>query len=130
MSSSTQIVCRGVRGAITVDANTAEAIVEAARELMDAIVAANQIEPEDVASVIFTTTPDLNAEYPAVAARQMGWYDVALSCMQEMDVPHGLARCLRVLILWNTARAPRDIQHVYIREAQALRPDRIYQQPR
>lgn len=117
-------VCRGIRGATTAEANTASAILEATRDLMERLIAANRIETEDVASVWFTTTPDLNAEYPALAARQLGWHDVALMCSHEMAVPHGLKACIRVLIHWNTTRSLREIQHVYIRGAVNLRPDR------
>lgn len=118
------VMCRGIRGATTVDENTAEAILEAARDLLTRIVEANDLRQEDIASVIFTTTSDLNAEYPALAARQMGWHDVALMCGHEMDVPHGLKMCLRILIHWNTTRQANEIQHVYIRGAVNLRPDR------
>jgi chorismate mutase len=113
-----------VRGAITVEANTADAILDAARELLTAMVEANDIDPDHVGSVFFTTTVDLNAEYPALAARQMGWLDVAILCGHEMDVPHGLEKCLRILIMWNTARTAREIQHIYLRDAISLRPDR------
>jgi chorismate mutase len=116
--------CLGVRGAITVEDNTAEAILDAAHELLAALIAANGIEPDDVGAVFFTTTRDVNAEYPAVAARQLGWNEVAILCSHEMDVPHGLSKCLRVLVMWNTTLAPRDIRHVYLRGAQSLRPDR------
>lgn len=116
--------CLGVRGAITVDANTAEAILTATRELLTALLEANQIETDDIGSAIFSTTTDLNAEYPAVAARRMGWQDVAIMCTHEMNVPHGLERCMRVLIMWNTGLSPRDIRHIYLGDAQQLRPDR------
>ena len=116
--------CLGVRGAITVEANAAEAILSATRELLTALVETNQIEVGDIGSIFFTTTADLNAEYPALAARQLGWHDVAMLCGHEMSVPHGLARCLRVLLMWNTALSPHEIQHVYLRDAQQLRPDR------
>jgi chorismate mutase len=118
------IVCRGIRGATTVTENTAAAILEGTRDLLEHLIAANRIDPDDVASVIFTTTPDLTAEYPALAARQMGWHDVALMCGHEMAVPHGLKLCIRVLIHWNTRLGNREIQHVYIRGAVHLRPDR------
>lgn len=118
------IVCRGIRGAITVEANSQEAILGATAELLERMVACNGIDAHDVASVIFTTTPDLNAEYPAIAARALGWKDVALLCGHEMDVPHGLRMCIRILIHWNTTRTPQDICHVYLRDAAALRPDR------
>ena len=123
-SADPPLRCLGVRGATTVEANTAEAILEAAHELLTAIIAANGIEPDDVGAVFFTTTRDLTAEYPAVAARQLGWTEVAILCSHEMEVPHGLEKCLRVLVMWNTTLAPRDIRHVYLRGAQSLRPDR------
>ncbi len=119
------VMCRGVRGATTAAENTREAILEATREMLYLIVRANHMRPEDVASAYFTTTADLNATYPALAARQLGWYEVALLCGHEMQVPDGLARCIRVLIHWNTARSTREIVHVYLREAKSLRPDRI-----
>ncbi len=118
------IVCRGVRGATTTSDNTAESILEATRDLLARIVEANTIQEEDIASVFFTTTVDLNAEYPALAARQLGWHDVALMCGHEMAVPGALKRCIRVLIHWNTTRRNNEIQHVYIRDAVNLRPDR------
>ncbi len=123
------LVCRGVRGAITVSDNDAEEILAATRELLQTIVEANQMHPDDVSSVYFTTTPDLNAAYPALAARQLGWSDVALMCAHEMDVPGGLPRCLRVLIHWNTTRSAREITHVYLKDARALRPDRDHVPP-
>lgn len=123
------IVCRGVRGAITVSDNDAEEILTAARELLQTIVEANQMHPDDVSSVYFTTTLDLNAAYPALAARQLGWSDVALMCAHEMDVPGGLPRCLRILIHWNTTRSAREISHVYLKDARALRPDRDHVPP-
>jgi chorismate mutase len=117
-------MCRGVRGATTVTENTSEAILEATREMLFIIIRANGMMPEDVASAYFTTTPDLDATYPALAARQLGWYDVALLCGHEMSVPDGLPRCIRVLIHWNTRVGPKEIVHVYLREARQLRPDR------
>lgn len=116
--------CRGIRGATTVETNTKEAIVEATRELLDRLVAANDIDPADVGSIFFTATPDLDAEFPAVAARQLGWTDAAMLCAHEMGVPGSMPMCLRILIHWNTTRSARDIKHVYIRGAQGLRPDR------
>ena len=116
--------CRGVRGATTADANTSDAILEATRELLALMIHSNQIEPDDVASAIFTTTPDLNAEFPALAARQLGWADVALLCGHEMAVPGALAHCIRILIHWNTEKPAREIQHIYINGAVNLRPDR------
>jgi chorismate mutase len=116
--------CRGVRGATTADANTPEAILEATRHLLALMVHANGIQPEDVASVIFTTTPDLNAEFPALAARQLGWTDLALLCSHEMAVPGALQRCVRILIHWNTEKPARELAHIYIKGAANLRPDR------
>lgn len=122
--SPRQMMCRGVRGAVTAKANTEEAILAATRELIEAMVRTNGIESEDVASVYLTTTRDLNATYPALAARQLGWLDVPLLCGHEMDVPNGLAQCVRVLIHWNTTRTQSEISHIYLREAKSLRPDR------
>lgn len=117
------MMVRGIRGATSVTENTREAILEATAELLDAIVEANDIDRGHVASAFFTTTPDLNAEYPAVAARAAGWTDVPLLCGHEMNVPGGLPRCLRLLIHVNTDRALSEINHVYLREAVRLRPD-------
>lgn len=114
---------RGVRGATTVSENTGEAIWKATRELLQAVIKANDIEEEYVASVIFTTTPDLNAVYPAKAARDLGWHRAALMGCQEADVPNGIPMCIRVLIHWNTTRTLDEVQHVYMKGAMALRPD-------
>ena len=118
------MACRGVRGAITCDRNTREEILAATRELLEAVIAANQIDAADVASCWFTTTTDLNAEFPAVAARQIGWTDTALMNTHEMLVPGGLPRCIRLIIHWNTTVAQADIKHIYLRGASVLRPDR------
>lgn len=118
------LVCRGIRGATTAAENTPEAILEATREMLYIMIRANRILPQDVASVYFTTTLDLTATYPALAARQLGWYDVALLCGHEMQVPGGLAKCIRVLVHWNTTLTAKQITHVYLREAVGLRPDR------
>ena len=117
--------CRGVRGAISVETNDADAIIVATRELLERIVAANDLGVEDVASVIFSATPDLDAAYPARAAREMGWVHTPLLCMQEMAVVGSLLRCIRVLVLWNTERSPDQIRHVYLGKARALRPDLV-----
>jgi chorismate mutase len=116
--------CRGVRGATTADANTSEAILEATRQLLALMIRQNGIEPEDVASAIFTTTPDLDAEFPALAARQLGWLHVALMCGHELEVPGSLRRCVRVLLHWNTDLPADQVVHVYIKGASKLRPDR------
>jgi chorismate mutase len=115
---------RGVRGAIIVEENTAESILLASGQLLEAMMVANpSLSPDQIASCFFTVTPDLTAEYPAKAARQLGWIDVPLICAQEMAVPHGLKRCLRVLIHWNTELSPTEIHHVYLGEAAQLRPE-------
>lgn len=117
------MLVRGIRGATTVPANTRDDILEAAHELLTEIVRLNDVDPDAVAAIIFTTTLDLNAEFPAVAARDAGWNHVALECLHEMNVPGSLARCLRILMLVNTDRAAQDLTHVYLRGARALRPD-------
>lgn len=116
---------RGIRGAIGVDANDADVIIAATRELLGHIVSANGLAVEDVASVIFTATPDLDAVYPARAAREMGWVHTPLLCMQEMMVEGSLPRCVRVLVLWNTDVPPEHIRHVYLGAARVLRPDLV-----
>jgi chorismate mutase len=113
---------RGIRGATTVAANERGAIVSATREMLELIVRLNKIFPEDVASIWFTTTPDLDAEFPAFAARQIGWTDVPLMCAREIPVAGALERCVRVLIHWNTDRSQAEIRHVFLHAARALRP--------
>ena len=115
--------CRGVRGATTVENDTREDILAATRQLLALVIRLNGIEPADVGSVIFSTTTDLNAEFPALAARQLGWVDTALLCTHELDVPGSLRKCIRVLVYWNTEKPASEIHHVYIREAVRLRPD-------
>ncbi len=122
-SQQPQKVCRGVRGATTVDENSREAIMEATRQLLETITRLNDMDLDDIASVYFTTTTDLDAAYPAAAARELGWFDVALLCAHEMNVNEGLPRCIRVLIHWNTPLLARDLHHVYLRGAKVLRPD-------
>jgi len=117
------MTCRGVRGATTVEANTREEILTETRQLLALMIRLNDIQSEDVASAIFTLTSDLNAEFPAMAARQLGWLDVPLICTHEVHVPGGLPRCIRILLNWNTDKPQADIQHVYFREATRLRPD-------
>src|SRR3954463_14120854 len=113
--------CRGVRGATTVAANTKDEILTATRQLVALMVRRNGIDPRDVASAIFTTSPDLDAEFPALAARQLGWLEVPLLCGHEMAIPGSLPRCIRVLVHWNTELSQDAIQHVYIRDAIRLR---------
>lgn len=112
--------CRGVRGATIATDNTAPAIRDAITELVSEIVSTNEIREDDVASAFFTTTPDLNAAFPAEAVRHMGWGHVPLLGSVEMAKPGAPGRCIRVLLLWNTARAQREIQHVYLRGTQVL----------
>ena len=116
--------CRGVRGATTVEANTSEEILRATRQLLALMIRQNGIREDAVASVIFSTTTDLDAEFPALAARQLGWLDVALMCVNELDVPGSLRQCIRILLHWNTDKRTNEIVHVYIKEAAKLRPDR------
>lgn len=116
--------CRGVRGATTAEKNSSEEILKATRELLALMIRQNGIEPGDVCSAIFSTTADLDAEFPALAARQLGWIDAALMCVHEVDVPGSLRRCIRVLLHWNTEKPVDEMVHVYIKEAAHLRPDR------
>jgi chorismate mutase len=111
---------RAIRGAITVEVNTAPAIEAAVKELVEAVVKENQISPADIVSAIFTLTPDLNAEFPAKPARQAGWADVPMICAQEIGVPGALPRVCRLILHARGRKAPR---HVYLREARVLRPD-------
>jgi len=112
-----------VRGATTVEANSPESILEATKELLAAMLKVNNVDVEYVASAFFTVTPDLNAEFPAIAARDMGWSSVALLCGHEMNKPGALPMTLRVLLHVNTEKAAREIKHVYLRGARVLRPD-------
>lgn len=117
------MACRGIRGAINVEINDSGAIIAATRELLERIVTVNRLAVEDIASVIFTATPDLDAVCPARAAREMGWVNTPLLCEQEMIVTGGMPRCIRVLVLWNTDLLAGQIRHVYLGNARALRPD-------
>jgi len=115
---------RGLRGATTATANTSEAILEATEELLSALQQANGFAPEDVESAIFTSSPDLTAEYPARAARRLGWTDVPLLGTAEVAVPAGLCRCIRVLLHFYTTKQQQALKHIYLRDAAKLRPDR------
>ena len=117
------MACRGIRGATTAEENTRESILEATRQLLALMIRANGIDSDDVASAVFTTTTDLDAEFPALAARQLGWLDVALMCYHELDVPGSLRKCVRILLHWNTPKRSDEIVHVYIKGAAGLRPD-------
>ncbi len=114
---------RGIRGAITVDSNDKEQILAATSELLGEMVMRNDIGPWELAAGFFTVSPELNAVFPAQAARDMGWQHVPLMCAGEIAVPDGLERCIRVLLLANTVREQESIQHVYLRQAAVLRPD-------
>ena len=114
--------CRGIRGATTVERNEREEILGATTELLQMLIERNGIMPEDVASAIFTLTEDLDAEFPALAARSLGWTEVALICMREVPVPGSLRSCIRILLHVNTTRSASEVQHVYIKGAVNLRP--------
>ena len=116
---------RGIRGATTSSANTRDAILDATRELLDALVRANDLRVDDVASIYFTLTPDLDAAFPAAAVRGLGWSEVAALDAQAPRVMNDVPGCIRVLIHWNTEAALQDVHHVYLQGAQALRPDRV-----
>lgn len=118
---------RGIRGATTVSADQPDLVLDATRDLLLAICQANpSLHPEDLASAWFTTTPDLVSTYPARAAREsLGWAMVPLMCTQEIPVPNGLPRCVRVLLHWNTDLAQSEIKHIYLNEAVRLRPDLV-----
>ncbi len=115
--------CRGVRGATTTDSDASDDILTATRQLLALMIRVNEIQPGDVASAIFSATEDLNAEFPAMAARQLGWLDVPLICTHEINVPGSLTRCIRILLHWNTDKTQQQVSHVYIKEAVKLRPD-------
>ena len=115
------MVCRGLRGATTAEDNTKEAVLEATKDLLERLVEANDLSTEDLAATFFTTSPDLNAEFPAAAARQMGWEYVPLICGHEMNVPGGLPLCIRVMILVNTEKRQEEMTHLYLRDAKNLR---------
>jgi chorismate mutase len=113
--------CWGIRGATTVEENSRDAILDATKDLLECIVAENEVDRSQVAAVWFTTTQDLNAEYPALAARRLGWMNVALLCAHEMLVPNSLPMCIRVLMLVNTEKQPQDLKYVYLKGAVGLR---------
>jgi chorismate mutase len=117
---------RGIRGATTVSADDPDLILEATRELLEAILSVNaRMKPEDVGSALFTVTDDLVSTFPAEAARKIGWGLVPLMCMREIPVPGSLRRVIRVLVHWNTEMPQNEITHVYLREAVKLRPDLV-----
>lgn len=114
---------RAVRGAITVEKNTRSEILKAVKELLTVVLESNQISLEEMVSIIFTTTADLDSVYPAVAAREMGLDLVPLLCFQEMKVKNSLAKCIRIMIYINRDCSLEEIKHVYLRKAVYLRPD-------
>ncbi len=114
---------RGIRGATTVEANDAASITRGTAELLRVLADLNTLVPADIAYVWFTVTPDLDAAFPADAARaDLGWIDVPLICGREIPVPGALAMCVRVLIAWNTATSQRDVRHAFLHGARVLRP--------
>ena len=115
--------CHGIRGATSVAENGEREILDATRGLLERMVSENGIAPETIVSVFFTATGDLDAAYPARAAREMGWHQTPLLCARDMDVPTGVPRCVRVLIHVNTDKTPEQLRHIYLGEAQSLRPD-------
>lgn len=117
---------RGIRGAITAKENRSEDILAATRRLIEEIARQNNIQPDDVASIFITVTTDLDADFPAKAIRELtGWQLVPLMCSTEIPVPGGLPRCIRLMLLVNTDKRPDQIKHVFLEEAQTLRPDLI-----
>ena len=115
---------RGIRGATTAEENTEEGILSATTQLLKTMLQMNAgLKCEDISCVMFSATNDLDAVYPARAARELGWKYVPLFCTQEMMVKDSLNRCIRVMILWNTTRSQQEIRHVYSGSAQSLRPD-------
>lgn len=129
MSTNQQKRLRALRGAITVPDNDAGAIVAATTELLDALIARNDVDGDDLVSMIFTATPDLDAEFPAIAARRLGLAHVPLLCSVELDVEGAMPRCIRVLVHLYTDRGTGELQHVYLRDARELRTDLADDQP-
>jgi chorismate mutase len=114
---------RGIRGATTVISNTKEEIIAKTGEMLETLVASNYIRIEDIASAIFSVTQELDAEFPAVAARRMGWVYTPLFCTMEMKVPESLSHCIRVLLHVNSEKRQDEIVHAYLHGAKKLRPD-------
>tara|TARA_B100001245_G_scaffold217228_1_gene185556 strand:+ start:109 stop:480 length:372 start_codon:yes stop_codon:yes gene_type:complete len=112
---------RAIRGATTSPSNSSEEILAATAEMLDLIIKENSLKVDDIISAFFTTTQDLNAEFPPVAARKIGWVNVALMCSHEMKVPGALPKCIRVMVHVNTDKNPTDIVNIYLRDAVNLR---------
>ena len=123
---------RGIRGATTATANTAEAITEATEDLLRELVKLNDLDPNDLAAAFFTTTPDLDAEFPAHAVRRLGWMDIPMLCGHDMQVkqpnPRGVSMCIRILLLYNTPRPQSAMRFAYLRGAEAIKQDLDYLQ--
>lgn len=115
----------GIRGAITVEKNTSEAIIEGTRELLQQMIEKNGLEDDQIISILFSTTDDLNADFPARAAREMGLVDTPLMCFKEINVPGSLTRCIRILMHAYTSRTKDEVKHLYLRKARFLRSDLI-----
>lgn len=117
---------RGIRGATTVEHNDSEEILQATSELLTELIRQNSMDPDDIASVFITVTPDLDATFPARAIRDLeGWQWVPLMCSKEIAVPGSLPRCIRLMIMVNTEKGQKELQHVYLKESASLRPDLI-----
>ncbi len=114
---------RAIRGATTVNANDKQEILDATSELLLEMVKQNGIMKQDIISILFSMTTDLNAVFPAVAARQLGWDRIAMMSMHEIDVPGSLKQCIRALIQFNTEKENDDLKYIYMKEAKVLRPD-------
>jgi chorismate mutase len=121
--AGSNVAVRAIRGAVQVDADEREQVLEATAELVSEVMRRNSLETDDVISVLFTATPDLNSEFPALAARKLGFSDVPLMCATEIAVPHALPRVVRLMAHVETDRPRSELQHVYLRGAQALRLD-------
>lgn len=119
-----EVRVRGIRGAITVENNRSQEILSATRELLEALVKENQLDIDDIVSAFFTVTSDLNAEFPAAAAREhLGWHTVPMLCALEIDVPGRLARCIRVMVHVNTPKSQKELKNIYLKGARELRKD-------
>ena len=119
------MLVRGIRGAITADSNTKEEIIEKTKELLITLKKENDFKIEDITSIFFSVTPDLNTAFPAQAARELGWSKVPLLDMQEIEVPGSLPRCIRILVQINCQKSLQEIKHCYLRGAKILRKDLI-----
>lgn len=120
-----RVMVRGIRGATSVEENTPEAIRSATIELLEKIVEVNDLDIEDIASAFFTVTNDVNADFPAFAARELGWTYVPLLCATEIEVAGSLPGIIRVLLHTNTIKSQKEIKHVYLNDAVKLRKDLV-----